>query len=113
YGSSFARLPVLLNIVQLIGWTTFELVVMRDGVVAIGRQAGILSSTVEPAAAGTAPASAAVSAVGASLALPGLPAILVTLAFGALLLVLLAGTMVTLVRRIVGRFALPLVILSL
>ncbi|HRO60062.1 MAG TPA: cytosine permease, partial [Burkholderiaceae bacterium] len=33
YGSSFARLPVLLNIVQLIGWTTFELVVMRDGVV--------------------------------------------------------------------------------
>jgi len=28
YGSSFARLPVLLNIVQLVGWTTFELVVM-------------------------------------------------------------------------------------
>ena len=25
YGSYFARLPVLLNITQLIGWTTFEL----------------------------------------------------------------------------------------
>jgi len=30
YGSGFAKLPVLLNIVQLVGWTTFELVVMRD-----------------------------------------------------------------------------------
>ena len=39
-GSSFARLPVLINIVQLIGWTTFELVVMRDGTVAIARQSG-------------------------------------------------------------------------
>ena len=24
YGSGFARLPIVLNIVQLIGWTTFE-----------------------------------------------------------------------------------------
>ena len=38
YGSAFARLPVLLNIVQLIGWTTFELVIMRDGTQAIGKQ---------------------------------------------------------------------------
>ena len=38
YGSAFARLPVLLNIVQLVGWTTFELVVMRDGTQAIVRQ---------------------------------------------------------------------------
>src|SRR6185312_10646356 len=38
YGSSFARLPVILNIVQLIGWTTFELVVMRDGTVAIAQR---------------------------------------------------------------------------
>ena len=29
YGSLFARLPVFLNIVQLLGWTTFELVIMR------------------------------------------------------------------------------------
>ena len=35
YGRAFARLPVALNIVQLIGWTTFELVVMRDGTAAI------------------------------------------------------------------------------
>jgi putative hydroxymethylpyrimidine transporter CytX len=84
YGSSFARLPVLLNIVQLIGWTTFEIVVMRDGVVAIGARAGL-------------PAAATV----------------VTLAFGVLLIALLAGSMVTLVRRFIGRFALPLVVLSL
>ncbi len=39
FGSRFARLPVLLNIVQLIGWTTFELVIMRDGSVAIAKEA--------------------------------------------------------------------------
>jgi putative hydroxymethylpyrimidine transporter CytX len=84
YGSSFARLPVLLNIVQLIGWTTFEMVVMRDGVMAIGRQAGA-----------------------------ALPMVAVTFAFGALLIVLLMGSMVGLVRKFIGRFGLPLVILSL
>ena len=42
YGSAFARLPILLNVVQLEGWTTFELVVMRDGIVAILRRAGVL-----------------------------------------------------------------------
>ena len=30
YGSGFAKLPVLLNIVQLVGWTTFELVIMGE-----------------------------------------------------------------------------------
>jgi len=39
FGSHFARLPVLLNIAQLIGWTTFELVIMRDGSVAIAKEA--------------------------------------------------------------------------
>ena len=39
YGRGFARLPILLNVVQLLGWATFELVVMRDGTRAIGRQA--------------------------------------------------------------------------
>ena len=34
FGSRFARLPVVLNMAQLIGWTTFELVIMRDGTVA-------------------------------------------------------------------------------
>ncbi|MFA7665681.1 MAG: cytosine permease [Burkholderiaceae bacterium] len=84
YGSGFARLPVLLNIVQLVGWTTFELVVMRDGVLAIGRRGGFDFSMV-----------------------------LVTAAFGALLIVLLSGSMVRLVRKFIGRFVLPLVILSL
>ncbi len=99
YGSRFARLPVVLNIVQLIGWTTFELVVMRDGALAIARQAGALAP----------------APTGASAAAGGLPwpAVLVTLVFGALLVALLSGSMVRLVRRFIGRFGLPLVILSL
>ncbi|MGE8397184.1 MAG: cytosine permease, partial [Comamonas sp.] len=30
YGRQFAKLPIVLNLVQLVGWGTFELVVMRD-----------------------------------------------------------------------------------
>ena len=87
YGSSFARLPVLLNIVQLIGWTTFELVVMRDGTVAIARQSGSFTGTLWP--------------------------VLTTLLWGAVLLALLSGSMVRLVRKFIGRYGLPLVIASL
>lgn len=87
YGSSFARLPVVLNIVQLVGWTTFELVVMRDASVAIARQSG-------------------------GFAWAGWP-ILATLLWGAIVLGLMMGSMVTLVRKFVGRFGLPLVVLSL
>jgi NCS1 family nucleobase:cation symporter-1 len=87
YGSSFARLPVLLNIVQLIGWTTFELVVMRDGTAAIARQSGSFSGSLWP--------------------------LLATLLWGAVLLALLAGSMVKLVRKFIGRYGLPLVIASL
>lgn len=87
YGSSFAQLPVLLNIVQLIGWTTFELVVMRDGTVAIARQSGGFAGAAWP--------------------------LLATLLWGGVLLALLAGSMVTLVRKFIGRFGLPLVIVSL
>jgi len=89
YGSAFARLPVVLNIVQLIGWTTFELVIMREGTQAIGAQA-----------------------FGWSLGGP-LGTALTTLLWGAVLLALLAGSMVKLVRRFVSRFGLPLVVLSL
>ena len=89
YGGAFARLPVVLNIVQLIGWTTFELVVMREGTQAIGQQAFGLA-TAGP-----------------------LGTVLTTLLWGAVLLALLAGSMVTLVRRFVSRFGLPLVVLSL
>ena len=87
YGSSFARLPVLFNIVQLIGWTTFELVVMRDAAVAIARQSGGFTGTVWP--------------------------VLTTLLWGAVLLALLSGSMVKLVRQFIGRYGLPLVIASL
>lgn len=89
-GQRFAALPVGLNIIQLLGWTAFELVVMRDGTVAITRQ---LSG-----AGGAEPA--------------WLPTV-ATLAWGALLVALAAGSMVTLVRRFVSRFGLPLVVLSL
>ncbi|MDM0006318.1 cytosine permease [Variovorax sp. J22G73] len=89
YGSAFARLPVLLNIVQLVGWTTFELVVMREGTQAIGQ-----------------------SVFGAAIATTW-GGVLTTLLWGAVLLALLAGSMVKLVRRFVSRFGLPLVVLSL
>ena len=85
YGDAFARLPVVLNIVQLIGWTTFELVVMRDGTAAIAQQV-----------------------LGQDLA-----AWLPTLLWGGLLTLLMTGSMLTLVRRFVSRVGLPLVILSL
>ena len=89
YGSLFARLPVLLNIAQLIGWTTFELVVMRDGTAAIGKQS-------------------------LGLALDGpLGMLATTLLWGAVLGLLLAGSMTQLVRKIIGRFGLPLVVASL
>ncbi len=87
YGSKFARLPVLLNIAQLIGWTTFEIVIMRDGTVAIARQSGAFGG--------------------------GLWPVLATLLWGGVLLALLSGSMVTLVRKFIGRFGLPLVIASL
>jgi len=89
YGSAFARLPVVLNIVQLIGWTTFEVVIMREGTQAIGRQA-----------------------FGWPLDGP-FGAVVTTLIWGAVLLALLSGSMVKLVRRFVSRFGLPLVVLSL
>ena len=87
YGSSFARLPVLLNMVQLVGWTTFEIVVMRDGTLAIARQSGGFTGSVWP--------------------------LLATLLWGAVLVALLSGSMVGLVRKFIGRFGLPLVIVSL
>ena len=89
YGSAFARLPVLLNIVQLVGWTAFELVIMREGTLAItqktfGFELGGVAGIVVP-----------------------------TLLWGAVLTALMAGSMLTLVRRFVSRFGLPLVVASL
>ncbi|RYF25352.1 MAG: allantoin permease [Comamonadaceae bacterium] len=87
YGRSFAGLPIVLNIVQLIGWGTFELVVMRDATVAIGRQSGAMSGAWWPVAS--------------------------TLLWGAVVMLLISGSMVQLVRRAIARVALPLVVLSL
>lgn len=72
---------------QLVGWTTFELVVMRDGTMAIARQGGSLAGALWPLAA--------------------------TLLWGAVLVALLADSMVTLVRKFIGRYGPPLVIASL
>lgn len=85
FGASFARVPVLLNIVQLLGWTTFELVVMREGTQAIGR-----------------------TALGVEL-----PVVAATVLWGGVLTALMWGSMLTLVRRFVSRIGLPLVVLSL
>ena len=83
FGSSFARLPVMLNIVQLVGWTTFELVIMREGTLAMTN-----------ATHWSAPYAA-------------------TLLWGVVLVVLMTGSMLGLVRSFLSRFGLPLVVLSL
>ena len=86
-GRRLALLPVALNVLQLLGWAAFELVVMRDGTAAIVRQVTGSEAAWVP--------------------------IVATLAWGALLLVLAGASMVGLVRRFVSRFGLPLVVLSL
>jgi putative hydroxymethylpyrimidine transporter CytX len=83
FGRGFSVLPIVLNVVQLIGWGSFELVVMRDASVAIF---GIQASYAPWIA---------------------------TLFWGAVIALLISGSMVTLVRKLIARIALPLVILSL
>lgn len=85
YGTRLASLPIVLNVVQLIGWTTFELVIMRDGTQAIAQQAWGVS----------------------------LSPWMTTLLWGALLTLLMSASMLQLVRQFVSRAGLPLVILSL
>ncbi len=87
FGSGFAKLPIVLNVLQLLSWAAFELVIMRDGASAMLANATGLNAAWMPYAA--------------------------TLFFGALLYALASGSMVSLVRRFVGRYGLPLVILSL
>ena len=89
YGSLFAKLPIILNIVQLVGWTTFELVIMRDGTGAVAKQS-----------------------FGADLS--GTAGMLfTTVLWGGVLCLLVGATMLTTVRKLISRFALPLVVLSL
>ncbi|MDO5653864.1 MAG: cytosine permease [Brachymonas sp.] len=85
-GSAFAILPVALNIVQLLGWTAFELAVMRDGSTALLQRLGLEARWMPVA---------------------------ITLFWGGLLTALAAGSMVGLVRRFVSRYGLPLVVASL
>ena len=87
YGRQFAKLPIFLNLVQLVGWGTFELVVMRDASVAIARQSGAMTSEFWPVA--------------------------MTLLWGGIIAFLINGSMIELVRKIIARVALPLVVLSL
>ncbi|MDI9334481.1 MAG: cytosine permease [Cytophagales bacterium] len=87
FGAGFAKLPIVLNVVQLLGWTAFELVVMRDGTAAMLAQATGIKAAWIPYAA--------------------------TLVFGVALYLLAAGSMVRLVRQLIGKYGLPLVVLSL
>ena len=89
YGHTFARVPIILNIIQLVGWTTFELVIMRDGTLAI------FSSALGFETSGTT------------------ALVLTTALWGGLLSLLMLGSMLTLVRTFISRFGLPLVIGSL
>ena len=87
YGRQFAKLPIALNLVQLVGWGTFELVVMRDASVAIARQAGTMQASWWP--------------------------VVMTLAWGSVIALLISGSMLKLVRQLIARVALPLVVVSL
>jgi putative hydroxymethylpyrimidine transporter CytX len=102
YGSSFAKLPVVLNIIQLIGWTCFELVIMREGTLAMGAQQwGWAQDAWLAFDLGPVPISISSHAI------------LVAVFWGGLLTLLMASSMLGLVRNFVSKFGLPLVVLSL
>ena len=86
YGSGFAKLPIVLNVIQLVGWTSFELVIMREGTLAMGEK---------------------------QFAWSGNYLVIATLFWGSILTLLMASSMLGLVRNFVSRFGLPLVVLSL
>ncbi len=86
YGSGFAKLPIVLNIVQLVGWTAFELVIMRDGTLAMLEHHWAWSGNF---------------------------AWVVTLVWGGILMLLMASSMLGLVRGFVSKWGLPLVVMSL
>lgn len=95
YGRRFARLPIMLNIVQLLGWGAFELVVMRDATMALAGQAGLVETAANASSGFT------------------LAPVAATLLWGAIVIALISGSMVRLVRQLISRIALPLVVLSL
>lgn len=88
-GSSFAALPIVLNIIQLLGWTAFEFVIMSEGLIAIlGKTFGV---KIDETAA----------------------KMVFAVLFSGLLIYLLSKPMTGIVRKIVSKIALPLVVLSL
>jgi len=87
FGSKLGRLPVIANVIQLLGWAAFEIIIMRDGSLAVIKQATGLEG---------------------SALIYGM-----TLIWGAILVLLMLGSMTSLVRRFLSRIGLPLVIASL
>ena len=83
-GKRFAMLPIALNVLQLLGWAVFEIVVLRDGLGAIAKQA--------------------FGPVNASL---------LTVIAGVVLMGLLALSMVGIVRRFIRRVGLWLMLIAL
>ena len=102
FGSRFAKLPVVLNIVQLMGWTSFELVIMRDGTLAMGEQQWGWSS----------PALLAFDIGGMPVSISSY-ALCATVFWGAILTLLMTSSMLGLVRHVVSKLGLPLVVVSL
>lgn len=87
FGSAFGKVPIVLNVIQLIGWTAFELAIMRDGTSAVIKQwLGYDGSS---------------------------PQIFATALWGGILVLLMLGSMTSLVRQFLSRIGLPLVVLSL
>ena len=86
YGRGFAKLPIVLNVIQLVGWTSFELVIMREGTLAMGEQ---------------------------HMGWSGNYLVMATVFWGSILTLLMASSMLGLVRNFVSRFGLPLVVMSL
>ncbi len=89
FGTGFGKLPILLNIFQLIGWTTFELVIISEGTLKIGEK--FFDASFEGFIARA----------------------IIVLFWCAILFLLLSQKMVSLVKKIGAKIALPLVSLSL
>jgi nucleobase:cation symporter-1, NCS1 family len=89
FGTGFAKLPIILNVAQLLGWTAFELVVISDGTIAIVER--MLATPVDGVMARLACAAV----------------------WGGLLFLLLSQKMQTLARGISAKFLMPLVVTSL
>ena len=87
FGAKLGQVPVLANVVQLIGWAAFEIIIMRDGSLAVIKQ------------------STGIDGPYFSFGL--------TLIWGGVLMLLMTGSMTSLVRRFLSRIGLPLVVASL